>query len=365
MRIAYLLNTLSTGGAERQITALARSMTARGHAVELIVLKRPAAAEPLMREPVIHLGMRRNPASLPLALVRAVRALRAFRPDIIHANNFHGNILARVLRFGVPRARVISTIHNVYEGGTWRSLALQLSDPLSGHSAAVCHAAAEEAIRRRIVPRTKCSVIANGIDCREFAPQAVCLAGEKRAAPATEFVWLAVGRLAPAKDYPNLLRAFAQVHRAAPHARLWIAGEGKPQYSQYLRHLAGTPDRSLVRWLGLRHDIPSLLHRADAFVLSSAWEGMPLALGEAMAMEKPFVATDVGGVRELAGDCGRIVPARDSEALAASMLEWMGEPAELRQAKGRAARRRILAQFTIEESAARWEMLYQRLLPHC
>ena len=63
-----------------------------------------------------------------------------------------------------------------------------------------------------------------------------------------------------------------------------------------------------VRWLGLRDDMPSLLDGADAFVLSSAWEGMPLVVGEAMAMEKPVVATDVGGVRELVGDAGVVIP---------------------------------------------------------
>ena len=65
--------------------------------------------------------------------------------------------------------------------------------------------------------------------------------------------------------------------------------------------------------------MPALLDGADAFVSGSAWEGMPLAVGEAMAMEKPVVATDVGGVRELVGDAGVIVPAKDSEALASAM----------------------------------------------
>ena len=67
-----------------------------------------------------------------------------------------------------------------------------------------------------------------------------------------------------------------------------------------------------MRWLGLRRDMPALLDAADGFVSGSAWEGMPLAVGEAMVMEKPIVATDVGGVRELVGDAGAIVEAKDS-----------------------------------------------------
>ncbi len=90
-----------------------------------------------------------------------------------------------------------------------------------------------------------------------------------------------------------------------------------------------------VRWLGLRRDMPALLDAADGFVSASAWEGMPLAVGEAMAMEKPVVATDVGGVRELVGDAGVLVPARDSEALAEAMMATMQRSGEEREQTGR------------------------------
>ena len=113
-----------------------------------------------------------------------------------------------------------------------------------------------------------------------------------------------------------------------------------------------------VRRLGARRDIPALLGAADGFVLSSAWEGMPLAVGEAMAMEKPVVATDVGGVRELVGETGVIVPAKDSGALAEAMLAMMRRPAEARAEMGRAARERILNSFGMDAKADEWEALY-------
>ena len=85
--------------------------------------------------------------------------------------------------------------------------------------------------------------------------------------------------------------------------------------------------------------MPALLDAADGFVLASAWEGMPLAVGEAMAMEKPVVATDVGGVRELVGDAGVIVSAKDPEGLAQAMLELMRRTSEARCALGRCGAR--------------------------
>src|ERR1019366_6460555 len=96
-----------------------------------------------------------------------------------------------------------------------------------------------------------------------------------------------------------------------------------------------------VRWLGLRRDMPALLDAADGFVLASAWEGMPLAVGEAMAMEKPVVATNVGGVRELVGESGVIVSAKNPEGLTETMLEMMRRTDKERRRLGLAARERI------------------------
>jgi glycosyltransferase involved in cell wall biosynthesis len=106
----------------------------------------------------------------------------------------------------------------------------------------------------------------------------------------------------------------------------------------------------------------SVLDAADGFVLGSAWEGMPLVVGEAMAMEKPVVATDVGGVRELMGDCGSIVQTGSPGALAEAMLEMMRSRPEARGALGRSARERIQKQFSMDAKADEWEALYSALL---
>lgn len=114
-----------------------------------------------------------------------------------------------------------------------------------------------------------------------------------------------------------------------------------------------------VQWLGLRRDLPALLDAADGFVLASAWEGMPLAVAEAMALEKPVVATDVGGVRELVGQAGSIVPARDAGALGAAMAAMMELNGNERLALGRRARERIAQRFSMDARADEWEQLYE------
>jgi glycosyltransferase involved in cell wall biosynthesis len=364
MRIAYMLTSLGVGGAERQTVALAERMAARGHAVSLVVLLPRQAEEWPTALDLVHLDMRKTPSSFLGGLGRARRFLRAFQPELIHSHTFPANITARLLSLSRTAPPLISTIHNVYEGRWPRMAAYRLTDPLSCRVTAVSQAAAERFVRLKAVSARKCTVLTNGIDTNEFVRDPERRAQLRaRMELRNEFVWLAAGRIMPAKDYPNLLRAFSLVHAAISGARLWIAGEAMPVEAEAVQALANELGLgSSVRWLGLRRDMPALLDAADGFVLASAWEGMPLAVGEAMAMEKPVVATDVGGVRELTGKCGVIVPAKNPERLAEAMLAVMRSAPETRCALGRAARARIQSRFSMDAKADEWEALYRKEL---
>jgi glycosyltransferase involved in cell wall biosynthesis len=291
------------------------------------------------------------------------RFLSSYRPDLVHSHSFHANMVARLLKILVPAPVVLSTVHNVYEGGLHRMMAYRLTDFLCRRTTAVSAAAAERFVLLKAVPRHKCAVVTNGIDVLEFSPM-LDRRVETRAAMAAgdKFIWMTAGRLVPAKDLPNLLRAFKVVRTACPEAELWIAGEGNSTGVKRAEGFCvegGSLDR--VRWLGLRRDLAALLDAADGFVLASAWEGMPLVVGEAMAMEKPVVATDVGGVRELVGKAGVIVPPGNSEALAAAMLALMRSGDEERQKLGHSARTRIENYFSMDARADQWESLYRSL----
>jgi hypothetical protein len=143
MRIVYVLNSLAVGGTERQVAGLAPRMAARGHAVALVVLRpqEPDGFSTNLDE--LHLNMHGNAASLLPGLGRGMSFLRRFRPDLIHSHNFHGNMLGRVFKLNDRRTALVSTIHNVYEGGWARMLAYRLSDRLVDRVTAVSEAVAE------------------------------------------------------------------------------------------------------------------------------------------------------------------------------------------------------------------------------
>ncbi len=365
MRIAYMLTSLGVGGAERQVIALAERTAARGHAVAILVLRPRGVEEWRTDIEVVYLNMQKNAISLLAALIRARQFLQSFRPEILHSHTFYANMFARALNVIGAAPRVLSTVHNICEGPKWRTYAYRLTDRMSLHTTAVSQAVAMRSINVRAVPQSKCSVITNGIDTLEFSAQPERRSATRSTMRAGEsFVFLAVGRIVPAKDYPSLLHAFDQVHSTFPQTKLWIAGE-PGRNAPPVRWVSNASERDVdadVHWLGLRRDIPSLLDAADAFVLSSAWEGMPLVVGEAMAMRKPVIATDVGGVRELTGETAFIVPPGDADALAAAMLAVLGSPVDGLHAKGWAARARIEALFSIDSKADEMESLYVSLV---
>ena len=368
MRIVTVLTSLGVGGAEKHALAVAERMAKRGHAVAVIVLMPRVAEEWPCALETLHLGMRKTPVNLLASLMRAHRFLAEFRPDVVHSHSFHANIVARLLRIPAPHLAVISTVHNVNEGGPMRMMVYRLTDALSQRTVAVSTAAADRFVLLKAIPNRKSLVLAIGIDTSEFAPRAARRDAMRKAEGAdSKFIWLSAGRLVPAKDFSNLLRAFRQVRLELPETELWIAGAPADRDVNYA--LAGASESANsnageqniqqgVRWLGFRRDIPALMDASDGFVLASAWEGMPLVLMEAMSMEKSIVATDVGGVRELVADSGLLVPSRNSAALAEAMLAAMRQGREERAALGRAGRERILRHFSVDEAADRWEALY-------
>ena len=172
----------------------------------------------------------------------------------------------------------------------------------------------------------------------------------------------AAGRYEAMKDFRNLLTAAASVHRTHANARFVLAGSGVDESNGELVSMSRELGvDGIVHLLGYRRDMPRVMASLDLFCSSSAYgEGMQNTLGEAMAAAVPCVATDVGDAAVLVGETGRIVPPRDSEALATAMRELLASPSRLMEL-GRRARERITAAFSIGASVARYENLYAGL----
>jgi len=284
---------------------------------------------------------------------------------------FGAATLARSLR-----RPLVVTHHLALEvGPPWRQLMRWLGRSAKQHIAVSRHAAAVLS-RAYGYPADRVQVVHNGIDARRFKPASPedrsrlrRRAGETLDGhPWGDDVLLSctVARLSPQKGLFELINAAAQLARQSVNFKMVVIGEGKLRRALRDR----IRDRGLESQVFLAGSLPrsqvaEWLAASDLFVLPSRYEGGPAtALMEAMACGCAIVATNVSGVSELVTDesLGRLVPARDSDALAASILDLLAD-AGLRAKMAERARAKVLAEFTIEASMRKTENVLIEALP--
>jgi glycosyltransferase involved in cell wall biosynthesis len=259
---------------------------------------------------------------------------------------------------------LICTAHNLREtsekgGATWhKELLYRATDGLANRTTIICRAAYDRYLQVRAVPAGKFQVIPNGVDTEFFAPSS-----DARAAARAElkldgsFVWLTIGRLVQQKDYPTMFQAFARLRGS--NSVLLIAGGG-PLEAQLREQSSRLGLTERVRFCGTNENILPLFHAADAFVLSSEFEGLSAALLEASSMGLPAVVTDVGGNAEIVlnGVTGYRVPPHNARLLADAMEQLETLPSGERQLFSHSARQYCWANYRMQAVLRSWTDLY-------
>ena len=355
---------LNRGGAETQVTHLAKAFAREGHQVIVVSLIPPADFVDELHASgvaVYHLSMSRGRAN-PVAVLRLAGLIRRIRPDVVHSHMVHANLLCRAARMLSPVPVLVCTSHGERNLPQWRKVAYRVTDWLCDLTTEVSLSGVKRFAANNMAPLHKLRFVPNGVDIGRFSVGPPRVLRDDNEGLEKQFVWLAVGRLAKQKDYPTLLYAFAKVHTRYPNARLLIAGEGDMR--ERLQHLtAQLMPAGAIRLLGLRTDIPELMRSADAFVLSSAWEGTPMVLLEAAASGLPIVATSVDGNTEavVQGKTGLLVPPGNPEKLADAMMELMSMSAQKRAQMGIAGRMHVEERYGLDRVARMWLEIYADL----
>jgi glycosyltransferase involved in cell wall biosynthesis len=302
---------------------------------------------------------------------RAAEALAermiALKTQVIHAHMFRADVVAVYAadlvekRTGV-RPLVVSTLHSSrFRSAEDRELLEKLTPRIDWLIAV------SDAIVRKIVAEnrdsTAISRIYNGVDLERFdeAPGRDVVRKEF-GIPGDAPVVAAIGRLEPEKGHPTLIEAWPLVHHHFPQARLLIAGEGSER--DRLEGLAAAHLRSelccdSVAFLGRRDDIPAVLAAADVVAMPSYREAQGIAILEALAAERPVVASNVGGIPEMItdGETGTLVPSHDPSALAAAIISLFTHPDRAAQLAA-AGHEMVHAEFCIDYMLRDIEAIY-------
>lgn len=343
--VALYLPNLDGGGAERMMVNLASGFARRGYQTDLVLAEArgPYLEQVAPEVNIVDLKSSGVAASLP----RLVRYLRQQRPESLLATLNHASVVALLgCQLARVRTRTVIRESNMlfpYQTPSLRQRSLKASVKLL-YPLANAHVAVSQGVADSLQDFVKLNpenvhtiynpVITNGLlERARLAPEHPWLVDKSRSSPP---VLLGVGRLTGQKDFGTLVRAFARV-RQTQEARLIILGEGtqKPNIDALAAELGVAEDVSLPGFV----DNPfAFMARADLFVLSSRFEGLPGALIQAMACGCKVVSTDCpsGPAEILKGGLAPLVPVGDAEALAQAMLETLNDPAPRPELRDRA-----------------------------
>jgi glycosyltransferase involved in cell wall biosynthesis len=312
IRVLHVITEMAVGGAESLVVEMAR----QGHHenwVSGVASNGGQRVGDLIEGGIPHFDVsapRRSIRGVLSARSALARAVREFQPDVVVAHNVSATAVARLAR---PRVPLLTVFHGV-SGTDYRNAARVLSFA-ADRVVAVGDIIAER-LKDAGLSGAEMTVIRNAVS----RPRPVCrqAARESLNIPANVPVAVCLARMEPQKRHDVLLDAWA---RLGGQEILLLAGDGSLRADlEFKAHNMG--DR--IRFLGNRSDVTTLLAAADISVLTSDWEGLPMAVLESLAAGRPVVATDVDGVREVLGmGGGRMVPPGDADSVANALAEML------------------------------------------
>ena len=367
LHVAYLTNGLRDRGYDTTLVAgtLARgedsmAFVAEGLGVEVVTLP--------------ELGREISPLRDLVAIMRLARLIRRERPQILHTHTAKAGTVGRVAVKLAGRARppiVVHTFHgHVLRGyfGPSRSRLFRLLERwLAGSTTALVAVSPEvrdDLVALGVAPAEKFAVVRLGIEL-DRRVGAVDSSSETRrylGIPQERFAVGWIGRMTTIKRTDDVLVGFKRLRERGVEATLCMVGDGpdRERLERRARELGIVRD---TLFLGYQEDVAPLYAAFDALVLTSANEGTPVSVIEALASRTPVVATRVGGVPDVVreGEDGFLVGAGDTDALADRLARLAADPA-LRERMGNAAHARVLPRYAVERLVDDVDRLYRALL---
>jgi glycosyltransferase involved in cell wall biosynthesis/peptidoglycan/xylan/chitin deacetylase (PgdA/CDA1 family) len=354
VRILLVTPGLGLGGSERLTVSYARGLVARGHEVLLVHGPPEELTASDMPGVRLHRVAGRPGASAFTDWFRTLRALLAdFSPDVAHAQSVRSALLVAI---ATPRTPLLVTLHGIEESEERRAaLVLRAT---RARVTAVSQASAEGVGRHHLAPQI--GLVPPGVDIE--ALEHAALQPPETAVSDRRPLVVCVGRHFPVKGVDVLVEAFPQVLAAQPDAGLMLVGGG-PDHDALRARCAELGISHAVHFAGFVHSAAAYIAPADLVVLPSRREGLPVAALEALALERAVVASAVGGTPDVVrpGDTGWTVPPEQPAALAAAMIEALGDPEERarRAARGRAL---VAQSYSVDAMIDRLEEIYAEMI---
>lgn len=369
MKVLHVINTLSAGGAELHLLTLCRHLKRQGVEMAVACLREQVKDSRSLRSDfeqegirVVHLRADRRYEWRFLG--RLARLLQDERPDILHTHLPRADLAGAWGHWLCPSVSWICSVHGIYSthwSGRW---SLRLFDSIWRRAdavVAISHAARDWLVRERHLPPEKVTVIHYGIEVERFIQPG---SGRRKTCGLNgRAVVGSIGRLEPIKGYDCSIGAMPAILERVPNASLLIAGHDPWGYGKKLQALIDALGfQEQVRLVGFQSDVPSFLHTLDVFAFASRSEGFGQVVVEAMAAEKPVVASKISPLTEIVedGETGLLVEPDNVRGFA-DAIAWLLTHPEEAQRMGRRGQEIVRKQFCAERMSAETLSLYQSL----
>lgn len=331
--VLHVVDSLERGGLERVVTDLALAQRRQGHRVTVFSILETQGFRAQLEQAGVPVLIGGKSRPMDLRVLRSLRAVgRDGLIDVVHAHSFVPNYYAAVALLGLRRPPVlVGTCHDMGVRLDDRRLRFfyRCSLARTRGVAMVGQQVYDRFVTRGLVPAQRARVVLNAIPLDRFqAPSDARAAGRAcLGLPDDAPVVGAVGRLVALKNHRQLVRLLPRLRRHYPEVRLVLVGGG-PEEAALREEARALGVSQAVVFAGPRDDVAALLPAFDVFALPSRTEGLSIALLEACASGTPVVATRVGGNPEIIrhGETGLLVPVDDDDAMAAALLDLLGDP---------------------------------------
>ncbi len=363
--IVHMIDELPRDGAEMLLLDLMKLRQPEFRYVIVCLIRGGALEEEFERIGVqVVIFKRRHKFDLRL-IIELTGWLKRERASVVHTHLFtadtYGRLAAKLA--GVPV--IFSTVHNIVN--PWKGKFRKGIDRLFAHMSTGVIGCSEEVAqtlaKRDKIPPDRVKAIPNGIDLRKFARISGAGVRNEFGLPEDRRLIGVVGRLHPQKGHEDLFRALAAMPDArAGQLNCLVVGIGDLQTRLHDQVTALGLEQCVI-FAGMRRDVPRLIAALDVFVMPSRWEGMPIALLEAMASSKAVLCTRVGGIPDvvLDGDNGLLVRPNEIAELCAG-LESLLNDADARARLGKRARATVIERFDVTRTAAAYNKLHMQAL---
>ena len=356
MKILQVITSLRTGGAEHVVVQLALRLQTQGHEVDVVTFDGTDTPYKKMLVEggvkVICFSRKHANAYNPLYVFRLARMMRKY--DVVHTHNTTPQLYAALANM-FCRTKLVTTEHSTNNRRRmWKGYGFIDRWMYRQYNEVVCISdIAKKTLEKYLGGcQTSTIVINNGVDVGRFH-SAQELQGVKAEG---DFAIVMIAGFRDSKDQDTLIKSMALLPQ---NYKLWLVGVGVRE-SKLLALVKELHIEDRVKFWGLRMDVPEILKSADVVVMSSHWEGLSLSNLEGMSAGKPFVASDVNGLREVTTGAGILFPHQDAKALAA-IIKRLHEDKEYYKHTAEACYQRAL-KYDINKMIRRYEQEYQKLI---